>query len=221
MLTFADLCLTFEDKIRHEFVSKQWKRCVFQRQFVINGEDMRSDEVNESKMNSLDKLFRKIDNKIQFDVNLLESVLKKCPNIRKVNLNFVINSEVLSLIDHYCPRIKSLIYLYESNDDKALSFFRKNGQQLEELCIENYEDNEVTEKCLKLCPNLKNVYVNDISIIYNEDKSFLPKLERIESDLDIDPTDAEKMKILCHKYIFKQTKHLNNFPVYLSIRFIQ
>ena len=27
--------LWFEDKIRLECVSKQWKRCVFQRQFVI------------------------------------------------------------------------------------------------------------------------------------------------------------------------------------------
>ena len=46
--------LTFEDKIRLECVSKQWKRCVFQRQFVI-----RIDYSRDRKcQNSLNGLFR-------------------------------------------------------------------------------------------------------------------------------------------------------------------
>ena len=38
--------LTFEDKVRLEFVSKQWKRSIFQKQFVF---ELREEIENESE----------------------------------------------------------------------------------------------------------------------------------------------------------------------------
>ena len=59
--------LTFEDKVRLECVSKQWRRLVLNKQFVID----------------IDKIYRRVGNKRQLNVKALELVVKKCPNITK------------------------------------------------------------------------------------------------------------------------------------------
>ena len=114
--------LTLEDKIRLECVSKQWQRYVFRKQSVI-------EIVDNKTHNSLNEL---LDNRKQLNEQHLESVLKKFPNIRKVNFICKIDSSMLSLIGRYCHRIKSLSYEY-SNEDKSLNFFRTYGHKLEEL----------------------------------------------------------------------------------------
>ena len=59
--------LTLEDKIRLECVSKQWQRCVYQRQFVI-------------EMNFItERNRRRLSGK-----EILQSLLNKCPNVIKV-----------------------------------------------------------------------------------------------------------------------------------------
>ena len=78
--------LTFSDKLSYECVSKQWQRCVYQKQFVI--------EIcipYERRSHNEDR---------QSNVQLFESLLKKCPNIKKINFYELIDqkSEELSLI---------------------------------------------------------------------------------------------------------------------------
>ena len=94
--------LTFEDKVRLECVSKQCRRLVFNKQFEI--------DLNNSfeGKNSLKRLrsshgFRDDDQKL-IDRQLLESLLKKCPNISRVKLlieTSVKEDESLELITKY------------------------------------------------------------------------------------------------------------------------
>ena len=82
--------LTFEDKVRLECVSKQWRRLVFNKQFGIE----------------LDFSFyetQKPFNRLKDDLRQLKTLLKKSPNIEKVILNSEVNRSVLSLIGRYCP----------------------------------------------------------------------------------------------------------------------
>ena len=168
--------LTFEDKIRLECVSKQWKRCVFEKQFVI---ELRHKRIE--KQNSLDKLCY-INNNLSYvtKVMSLESVLKKCSNITKVKLGNKVDNSVLSLIGRYCPRIKSLTYVY-SNGIKDYDFLRIYGYKLEELYL--YSKNELTVQYLRHCPNLKTLFVEDLLFRFPKHMEFLPNLERIKSNI--------------------------------------
>ena len=102
--------LGFEDKIRLECLSKQWKRCVFQKEFVIeidfdcnNAMNFITNKFSEMTFNFFNynyltedkqkpkKQIKRIDN------TSLEILLKKCPNITTVRLYSRVKSEVLSL----------------------------------------------------------------------------------------------------------------------------
>ena len=116
------------------------------------------------------------------NVKAFESVLKKCPNIKKLNVKVKANNYVLLLIGQYCTRIKSLGYrrIYPSiGEDIVLTFFRIYGHKLEELYL--YESYEVTDDYLRHCTNLKILILPESSLILNEDKEFLPELEEFRS----------------------------------------
>ena len=91
--------LWFEDKIRLECVSKQWKRCVFQRQFVIAIEFFRGMKYQ----NTLNGLFRRSDDERQSDEQRLVSVMKKCMDITKVSLGRKNEDEVIAMMDYFYP----------------------------------------------------------------------------------------------------------------------
>ena len=156
--------LTLEDKIKLECVSEQWKRCVYNKQYVITIDNF---YVRKNLLNKLNDNYK------------LESVLKKCQNIVKViirpNIRPEVKSEVLSLIGRYCHCIKSLTYCPTfGRDDNVLSFFRIYGHKLEELNINGW--NSDVNNLLQFCPNVKKAYFSDFSVVLNEDKEFLPKL---------------------------------------------
>ena len=182
--------LTFEDKKRLECVSKQWRRLVFNKQFVLNIAFIcfSKDPIN--------KLFTK---ERQMNGKILECFLKKCPNIMKVIMDMKNDTEVLSLISRYCPRIKSLTYYSgKSISEEVLSFFRMYGHKLEEL--DYCSSKEVIHQILELCPNVKTISIN-ADLIYKEDKEFLPKLEVIDDILYINGSyRAKGLKILSDKY---------------------
>ena len=168
--------LTFEDKVRLECVSKQWRRLVFNKQFVI--------EINSNKRKAL------------------ESVLKKCHNITTVRLKSIDSSE-LSLIGRYCDRIKSLQLMGISSDDNVLSFFRMYGHKLQELYIA--EVNFELRPILQFCPNLKNIHFGQCYVpsnYFDEYIEFLPKLQRIRARILIIPSLVyiNNLKKLSDKY---------------------
>ena len=99
-----------------------------------------------------------------------------------MNVKVKANNYILLLIGQYCPRIKSLGYrrIYPSiGEDIVLSFFRIYGHKLEELYL--YESYVVTNDYLRHCTNLKILILPESSLIWNEDKEFLPKLEEFRS----------------------------------------
>ena len=75
--------LTFEDKVRLECVSKQWRRLVFNKQFAI---ELSMTEFSEHTKDSLRILYRRrglsSDNR-----SALESLLNKSPNIKTIRIN--------------------------------------------------------------------------------------------------------------------------------------
>ena len=139
--------LTFEDKVRLECVSKQWRRLVFNKQFVI--------EINKSKATKDSLKRNELFVSKSLDRQLLESVLKKCRNITRFSCNFIIDSSLLSLIGQYCRRVKSLTYYSDYNNKNVLLFFQSYGHRLEELNL--FGDYEQFEQIFRLCPNLENV----------------------------------------------------------------
>ena len=186
--------MTFEDKIRLECVSKQWKRYVDNKQYVL-------EIANESRQNSLNKLVRRIDNKRQIDEQSLELVLKKCPNIKK--FIFTIKGKpsdckLVSLIGRYCQQIKSLTLVSCDNED--LDFFRENGHKLEELKL-NSEVVDTTE-FLEFCPNLKKLKTPSILHFLQQNCSLqLEYLEEIYyKDFMIYSDDVNELKTMSDKY---------------------
>ena len=180
--------LTFEDKIRLECVSKQWKRCVFQRQYIF--------EICFHKNKSNNSLNKLIDdeNNYHLDEESLESVLKKCPNITKVKLSYwKVKSKVILMFGQYCSRLKSL-----NHTIRGVYFYRKYGHKLEELWTNGRNDD--IKPIFELCPNLKIFYSDDTSVLFNEDKEFLPKLEQIREYFKIIPEYVNKLYILSDKY---------------------
>ena len=193
--------LWFEDKIRLECVSKQWRRLIFNKQFVLDIPGNYSNGTEDSLKGFLGRM-KSSDNVITRR-KLLESVLKKCHKITKfdsINADLYIDSQVLSLIGQYCPLLMSLHF--KDYNDKYLTFFRNYGHKLEELYIRG--KNDKIKHILELCPNLKKVhlgYYNDNGwVVLSEYKLYLPKLEEINSELDISSEEVNKMKILSDKY---------------------
>ena len=194
--------LTFEDKIRLECVSKQWQRCVFKKQYVI--------EIRKGfkpTQDSLDKLSRRsiiylLCNICEIRVKTFESVLKKCPNIIKVNIQLKVNSKVLSLIGQYCHHIRSL--KLSDISFKDVTFFRDNGHKLEELILMAGNFGQI----YKYCPNVKKVFAYNLSW-FSEVSEILPNnVEQIntkwnESCFSIEAdnifTDCYQLEILADK----------------------
>ena len=200
--------LIFGDKVRLECVSKQWKRCVFQKQFEIF--ILRKD-IDDTK-NSLNRLIKVIDNKRQLNQQYLQSVLKKCPNITIVDIRIEMKSEVFSLFGQYCSNMRSLTFY--SNGVQDLDFFCMYGYKLEELNLCEYK--EEIKQFLKFCPNLKKSNVCPTYVLLDEDKEYLPKLERIPNIVWIRSMDVNNMKILSDKYS-KKLKTLKIWFLHLTV----
>ena len=196
--------LTLEDKIRLECVSKQWQRCVYNKQFVI---EIKIRLKRYKRTRQLACMSIGPTKKRSYEV-CLESLLKKCSNIEKISIGPKNNSSVLSLIGGYCPKIKSLklwdSYSYEGN----MSFFRIYGPKLEELDIEG--NAEAIKEYTKYCPNLKKIYITEYSIICEKDEQYLPKLVRIEV-LEISSRNLLNFEKISVKY--SQTMKILNIRI--------
>ena len=196
--------LTLKGKIRLECVSKQWQRCVFRKQFVL--------EICKryQRYNSLKRLFTRIvcskqsdeesDGEeysiYQLNIKRLQSVLKKCPNIKKINAYEILESSVCEVIGRYCNNIKSMYF--HTSYEISLEFFIIVGDKLEELFIIGY--NDLIEKIVKKCENLKKIYLQDYSVMLSGVEEFLPDLEHIVSNICIIPKDLKPFKSLCDMY---------------------
>ena len=222
--------LRFEDKVRLECLSKQWRRLVFNKQFVIEIK-------NEKTKNSMRRLIRRIidiekcvterkdslkqmirsDNSV--DAQVLELLVKKCPNITTIGFHSGMNSEVLSLIGRHCHHIRSLTVSIDSGkEEEVLNFGRQYGHKFKELDIN--AEAETIKQFLKLCPNLEKLRVSGIHMhqlgdISSEIKDICPKLENVVFNVQFQPRIQVIAKVLAENYS-QNLKELVLWVAYLS-----
>ena len=181
--------LRFSDKVRLECVSKQWRRLIYNKQFVIEIEENRFD-----RKETLNRLFKQIDNIKQLDMKSFESVLRKCPNITKSFLTIEIDGPILSLIGQYCPRLKSLHYYpkqsYKDSDSEEEIDSEKDIDSEEDINSE--EINCFTRKFLQVSSPIDGQAMAFF-------RQYGHKLEElvIYYDNDIEIKDLKKILQLC------------------------
>ena len=200
--------LWFSDKVMFECLSKQWQRLVYNKQMEI---DLNLYTDLKERKNTLFRLIRNVDNRgnlissplfyYKVDIQLLESLLKKCQNIRRVHLNINQNGKELELITKYCRRVTKLMVYEDCSEDCLMSFATKHGMWLQEFamydCMNELPD--YLKRFLLMCPNIKKI---DINLCYHfdsiiDESDSMPKLEVIK---EVNIFDSKFLKILNTKY---------------------
>ena len=158
--------LWLEEKVRFEYVCKQWQRLIFNKQAELHIKYRR----NSDRKNSVHYLFRYKSFSIQFDRELLESMLKKCPNISRVDLSNNYNDVSLQLVTKHCRRVTKLVVNTHCNEECLMSFATKHGMWLQEFTIWPISDftSDFMKQFLRLCPNITKINISlgqDISHI--------------------------------------------------------
>ena len=110
LLSFLSFCDTF----RCECVSKQFKRLVFNTLTELNRE-----------------IISDIFDKYWCDLTAFELILKKCPNIQYINLNYRINNSMFSLIIKHCNHLNAIYihYYFNASVEMIEKFFAKKKVQ--------------------------------------------------------------------------------------------
>jgi hypothetical protein len=185
-----DLCevllsyLSFEDKIRFECVSKQWRKLIFNKQYIIKIYRYPIQKKN---------IFKALWNeRHEFNVKAFESVLKKCKFVNDINFwnndnNDITYEIILKLIIKYCYYLKSITLCFGLINDKLIEKFGlKFGQKLSHIlyygCSGVQQDIHIHKfkKLLRLCPNLVEINC-DLSYFVDENELLVPKLSKIET----------------------------------------
>ena len=182
-----------------ECVSKQWQRCVYRKQFVIDIQDIYESKTNNSLELVLKRRTDANGQQIQFiDQKLLKYILEKCPNIKKVIIKvlFSVDIQVMNIFGEYCRHIKALDCSLESY--QLMRFASIYGNKIEELKLNDNSSN--FRLFLRMCRNVKNISVIQDWIIFNDDNQFLPKLEAILFAFEINSENLIRLNTLSIKY---------------------
>jgi ubiquinone/menaquinone biosynthesis C-methylase UbiE len=203
--------LSFNDKFKYECVSKQWQRCVFQRQYSVivdnckhhNSKDKYNNIV---RIESLLRYYNNSDNKISKALKALQRVLNKCVFINHIYLRCLKEYEItvrdiLSIIADNCLHLTSIKFNIENmSEDILLEFGQKCGHQLTTIHFGTismlyYLFLKVNyQSFIKLCPNLLSIqYVNTSDLIETKNNtiSLTPKLQELKQIIkDYEKFDA-------------------------------
>ncbi|XP_054159522.1 uncharacterized protein LOC128957734 [Oppia nitens] len=178
--------LTFEDKLRHESVSKQWHQLIPQ-----TVTDIRFDEkFLQITDNSLTALLSKCPNITSIDISLLDFTKDYTYSFSSINRYL----SILSLIIRYCPQLRhiyidrnvgtnNLVSLYDIIDELVPLFHRLNqlipeydrlftvfAEQLQTIQVKDQVFkllNKVLIKHLKKCTNL-STFSDSVPEIYRQ-----------------------------------------------------
>lgn len=186
--------LTFEEKFRFECLSKQWQRLVYNKQTVL---------IVKENDQSFDNLFQLLFVKNVWcktiDTNALKTVLKKCPNIHKINFinsfnrnhlsDISIDGSVLDVIIECCSRLDFFglnIGSLGNDHDSVIRFGETLGQNIKAIDLHEYlsTDNQCyidTRKLfLSMCPNIKSIVCTNYLFMNYQETEVLANLERLE-----------------------------------------
>ncbi len=198
---FCELILSylrFKDKIRFESVSSQWQRCIYSRQTGLSIKSSRnSDTISELLGRSKSAII---------DVNALESILKKCRYIKKIESFFYADASMLEIIANNCRYLEEIsIPFFSCNikEQALISFGQNCGQRLKRINFTKYVesigcDEKKIVKFLTYCPNLVSLTEPKISLMI-ANALFFPKLEFIEFVIDSEES-LSRLKFFTEKY---------------------
>ena len=176
--------LSFEEMFRFECVSIQWQTLIFcsQKSLIIS-----------------DKFFTHFN---CIDINILKTVLNKCPNIQMICFTkFVVNkSEVSQMIVENCSQLNEIQFKYKLKTDDFSELLSEIGPKLKRLYFEDL-NTKFTKNVLKLCPNLE-IFVNRRITVFVEEKfeNFFNGNEILLKNLksftfNYFPNDSERLEI--------------------------
>ena len=153
--------------------------------------------------------------KYSIDKEVLVSVLKKCPNIRRVRLPNCKCDFDLEMISKYCRRVTKLVVpkcLYKT---PLMSFATKHGMWLQEFIMDNCQcyNSFCVKDFLRMCQNLTKIHIL-LGWSYNDffdESDILMKLEVIGGVVieDIEDSETYILELLVNKY----SKRLKGFNI--------
>ena len=169
--------LTIEDKFRFECLSKQWRRLVFNKQYVW-------------KISRNDKSLAKslLDNNYKVKNQSFEKCLRKLWALFDIEINVITDGEVLRIIAENCHHLRRLdIALNDVISDESIEYFgQKCGQNIKSLALEYDHDDPPNEKIrhlLSFTSNLVSLKVSSLDsrlLLKPNSDILLPKLTEIE-----------------------------------------
>lgn len=190
--------LKVEERLRFESVSKQWKTLLFNKinKLLIgfNGQYInhlnRNDRPNEI-------YFWKTLTKSFDGLKTFELLLKKCPNIRSIDLqNGFKNRElVFELIIKYCNHLNEINSNFNGFSKNLIkNFFNKFGPNLKKIGF--VTKSQVNDEVLKYCPNLKVIDIkafDNISIVFKDNELLYKKLKKFS--FTYSPKDMKRIEV--------------------------
>ena len=192
-----DLCeeilqyLSLEDKLKLEGVSKQFQRTVLKKHYELTIETL----------NWMDNRIVKEENKYLFienmfiDLNSLEILLKKCPNITSINLRksedeFNYNP-VFRLIIKYCNNLREICFKeIEISDENIEEFQRKFGPKT------NFIHRLKDANNYNLFPNIQKLFIDENDLVEVILRLKLKKLTNLELELHFERQDMVETCVL-------------------------
>ena len=200
--------MSFEDKIKYECVCHQWKRCLFKKQtvLVIDGNENRDSIDSKNFLNQLvvKKEVENISNRVTvLRKNSFESVLKKCPSIKKVAiLGCDCDDEVLQIIGDNCPKLEDInceLIGIDAYENHLLDFGHKLGKNLKKFRFDYFTISyQLVKGFLYLCPKLESINCDIFAAIADQRPDFLPKLKSLR--VKVRHSDEKFFEILGQKY---------------------
>ena len=168
---FCELILSYLrlfDKISYECLSKQFSRCVYEKQFRLI--------VNKTVFQRLVRTDRK--GKTFTDVNRFKRLVKKLCNVRVIDVeysqlwcDFGKFLEILGLTEKYCEHLKEInIHFVNITEDQVNYVLKKFGYKLGSITFKNRNDRRYYSNFslinLHYCTNLKELGVNYLKHIF-------------------------------------------------------
>ena len=168
--------LYINDKVKFECLSKQWQRVIFNKQTEVNTCILSPNTVLHNPFHVLyismsETTYLK---RLNREITVLESVLKKCPNICRVYLSISSFNEKFYVYTKYCRRITKLTIPADINQTTLKPMATKHGKWLEEFTYGSSISSCYIRQFLQMCPNIKkiNTHIHDNNNNILVDKSF-------------------------------------------------
>ena len=229
-----DLCeeilqyLSLEDKLKLEGVSKQFQRTVLKKHYklTIENDDYIEKNVKVEYLMGVCSVY--IESRF-IDLKSLEVLLKKCPNIMKIELREANGrydyNEVFRLIIKYCNNLREIVFWSNRiSNENFEEFQQKFGQKI------NFIHRLKDANNYNLFPNIERLNFAEFGFnnSYNDLPEVIPrlklnKLKNLVLTLQIGQEDLVKVCVdtfLTLRHFYLDVNSKNEKAIYKSFKFI-